>query len=48
MRGDALQTFKSITTPNRKNLGEILIVPLKVRETPVNGYGKTQASTIGL
>ena len=24
MRGDALQTFKNITTPNRKNLGEIL------------------------
>ena len=26
MRGDALQTFKNITTPNRKNLGEILTV----------------------
>ena len=24
MRGDALQTFKSITSPNRENLGEIL------------------------
>ena len=24
MRGDALQTFKNITTPNRENLGEIL------------------------
>ena len=26
MRGDALQTFNSITTPNRENLGEILTV----------------------
>ena len=26
MRGDALQTFKNITTPHRKNLGEILTV----------------------
>ena len=26
MRGDALQTFKNITSPNRKNLGEILTV----------------------
>ena len=26
MRGDALQTFKNITTPNRENLGEILTV----------------------
>ena len=26
MRGDALQTFKSITSPNRENLGEILTV----------------------
>ena len=26
MRGDALQTFKNITTPNRKKLGEILTV----------------------
>ena len=26
MRGDALQTFKNITTPNRGNLGEILTV----------------------
>ena len=24
MRGDALQTLKNITTPDRKNLGEIL------------------------
>ena len=24
MRGDALQTFKNITSPNRENLGEIL------------------------
>ena len=24
MRDDALQAFKNITTPNRKNLGEIL------------------------
>ena len=26
MRGDDLQTFKNITTPNRENLGEILTV----------------------
>ena len=26
MRGYALQTFKNITSPNRENLGEILIV----------------------
>ena len=26
IRGDALQTFKNITTPNRENLGEILTV----------------------
>ena len=26
MRGDALQTFKNITSPNRQNLGEILTV----------------------
>ena len=26
MRGDALQTFKTITSPNRENLGEILTV----------------------
>ena len=26
MRGDALQTFKNISTPNRENLGEILTV----------------------
>ena len=26
MRGDALQTFQNITSPNRENLGEILIV----------------------
>ena len=26
MRGDALQTFKNITTPNREKLGEILTV----------------------
>ena len=26
MRGEALQTFKNITTPNRENLGEILTV----------------------
>ena len=26
MRGDALQTFKNITSPNRKNLGKILTV----------------------
>ena len=26
MRGDALQIFKSITSPNRENLGEVLTV----------------------
>ena len=26
MRGDALQTFKTITSPNRDTLGEILTV----------------------
>ena len=26
MRGDALQPFKNITTPNRESLGKILIV----------------------
>ena len=26
MRGDALQTFKNITSPNRENLGEIFTV----------------------
>ena len=26
MRGDALQTFKNITSPNRENLGETLTV----------------------
>ena len=26
MRGDALQTFKNITSPNRENLAEILTV----------------------
>ena len=26
MRGDALQTFKNITSPNRENLGKILTV----------------------
>ena len=26
LRGDALQTFKNITSPNRENLGEILAV----------------------
>ena len=29
MRGDALQTFKNITSPNRVNLGEILTVFLR-------------------
>ena len=26
MRGDALQTFKNLTSPNKENLGEILTV----------------------
>ena len=46
LRGDALQTFKNITSPNRENLGEILnVFRRKLRETSVNGYGKTQFST---
>ena len=49
MRGDPLQTFKNITSPNRENLREILIVfRRKIRGTPVNGYGETQISTTGL
>ena len=36
MRGDALETFKNITSPNRENLGEILIVSRKK-------YVKTQS-----
>ena len=35
MRGDALQTFKNITSPNRENLAEILTVFR--RKTSVNG-----------
>ena len=34
MRGDALQTFKNITSPNRKNLGEILTVFRRKYEKP--------------
>ena len=48
MRGDGLQTFKNITTPNRefgRNLG---CVPKEIFETPVNGYSKTQVSLAGL
>ena len=52
MRGDALQTFKNITSPNRENLGEILTVfrrkYVKPQSMAVNGYGKTQVSTTGL
>ena len=32
MRGDALQTFKNITSPNRENLGEILTLFLRKYE----------------
>ena len=49
MRGDGLQPFKNITSPNRGNLEEIMTVfRRKKRETSVNGYGKTQVSTTGL
>ena len=34
MRGDALQTFKNITSPNRENLGEILTVFRRKDVTP--------------
>ena len=34
MRGDALQTFKNISSPNRENLGEILTVFLKKYKKP--------------
>ena len=34
MRGDALQTFKNITSPNRENLGEILTVFRRKYEKP--------------
>ena len=47
MRGDVLQTFENTTTPNREKLGEILTVFRRIRETPVNGYRKTQVSTTG-
>ena len=40
MRGDALQTFKNITSPNRKNLGEILTV---IRRKYVKPQSKTTA-----
>ena len=45
MRGDALQTFKNIISPNREKLGEILTVFRRkyVKPQPMaNGYGKTQ------
>ena len=49
MRGDALQTFKNITSPNRKNLGEILtVIRKKTRGTSVNCYSETQVSLTGL
>ena len=49
MRGDELQTFKSISSPNRENLAENLTVfRRKKRETPVNGHGKTQILTTNL
>ena len=47
MRGDALQTFKNITSPNKEVLGEFLhVFRKKIREPSVNGYSKTQISTI--
>ena len=48
LRGDVLQTFKNITSPNRKKLGEILTVfNRKYAKTSVNGYGEAQISTTG-
>ena len=48
MRGDALQTFQNVTSPNRESLRAILTAPLKKRETSVNGYNEAQISTTGL
>ena len=45
MRGDALQTFKNITSPNRENLGEIRTVE---NTRKLHGYGQIQISTTGL
>ena len=47
MRGDALQTFKNITSPNRENLGEILTVFRRKYVKP-QSMSKTQISTTGL
>ena len=44
--GDALQTFKNISSRNREDLTEILTVfRRKYAKPPVNDYGKTQIST---
>ena len=44
MRGDALQTFKNITSPNRENLREILTV---FRRKYVKPQSMAQISTTG-
>ena len=46
MRGDALQTFKKISSPSREFGRNPDYVPSKIRKTSVNVYGKTQISTI--
>ena len=49
MRGDALQTFKHITSPNRENLGEILTVFRRKFLKPQSmATAKPQFSTTGL
>ena len=49
MRGDALQTFKNITSPNRENLGEILTVFRRKDVKPQSmATAKKQISTTGL
>ena len=47
MRGDALQTFKNITSPNREKLGEILTVFRRKYVKP-QSMATTQVSTTGL
>ena len=43
MCGDALQTFKNVSSPNRENLAEILTVSCKkTYQTTVSGYVETQ------
>ena len=47
MRGDALQTLKSITSPNRENLGEILTVFRKKYVKPQSIATAKHISTTG-